>query len=129
MDCVVPDGMLDLKKELRASASAARAAAFKIHGPDASRRLAAHGLDFLKVINQKVGACDVMLAVIGWWQFLGVYYYVGIAVATGLVYYQYRLIRSRDRGGCFKAFRNNNWVGAAIFVGLAVDLQTRLRIW
>ena len=71
----------------------------------------------------------VVLAAIGWWQFLGAYYYAGLAVAAALVCYQYRLMRARDRDGCFKAFRNNNWVGAAIFVGLAVDLQTRVRIW
>lgn len=41
--------MLDLKKELRTKAIAARAAAFAVHGADASRRLAAHGLDFLKI--------------------------------------------------------------------------------
>lgn len=41
--------VLELKKKLRADAIAARAAAFAEHGVEASRRLAAHGLDFLKV--------------------------------------------------------------------------------
>ncbi len=41
--------MLDLKKELRARASEMRRAAFEAHGQDASRRLASHGLDFLKI--------------------------------------------------------------------------------
>jgi len=40
---------IELKKDLRTKAIAARAAAFAEHGADASRRLAAHGLDFLKV--------------------------------------------------------------------------------
>ena len=40
--------MEDLKKELRARAIQLRKAAFELHGVDASRKLAAHGLDFLK---------------------------------------------------------------------------------
>jgi 4-hydroxybenzoate polyprenyltransferase len=45
------------------------------------------------------------------------------------VYYQYRLIRTRERSGCFKAFLNNNWLGCVIFVGLAADLHFRIRFW
>jgi 4-hydroxybenzoate polyprenyltransferase len=66
---------------------------------------------------------------VGWSQYLGVLYYVGLAVAAGLVHYQYRLIRDRTREGCFKAFLNNNWVGLAIWVGLVLDLQFRLKLF
>jgi 4-hydroxybenzoate polyprenyltransferase len=66
---------------------------------------------------------------IGWSQYLGVLYYVALAVAAGLVCYQYRLIRDRSREGCFKAFLNNNWVGLAIWVGLVLDLQFRLKLF
>jgi 4-hydroxybenzoate polyprenyltransferase len=48
-------------------------------------------------------------------------YYTGLAAALGLIIYQYRLIHDRDRGRCFKAFLHNNWVGAAIFGGIALD--------
>jgi 5-formyltetrahydrofolate cyclo-ligase len=41
--------MQDPKKDLRARALSLRKAAFEAHGTDASRRLAAHGLDFLRV--------------------------------------------------------------------------------
>jgi 5-formyltetrahydrofolate cyclo-ligase len=44
-----PGEMQDPKKELRARALTLRKAAFDAHGTDASRRLAAHGLDFLRV--------------------------------------------------------------------------------
>ncbi|HBX73951.1 MAG TPA: 4-hydroxybenzoate octaprenyltransferase, partial [Halieaceae bacterium] len=30
------------------------------------------------------------------------------------------LIRGRDRAACFRAFRHNNWVGLAIFMGIAL---------
>jgi 4-hydroxybenzoate polyprenyltransferase len=49
---------------------------------------------------------------------LGRYYYLGLAVAAGLSIYQQYLIRGREPRGCFKAFLNNNWVGAVILAGL-----------
>jgi 4-hydroxybenzoate polyprenyltransferase len=56
---------------------------------------------------------------------LGSYYYAGLAIAAALVLYQFWLIRGRDRSRCFRAFHNNNWVGLAVFVGLALDLHLR----
>lgn len=58
---------------------------------------------------------------IGWWQLRGSFYFAGLTIASGLVIYQYFLIRKRSREGCFRAFLNNNWVGCAIFVGIAID--------
>ena len=43
---------------------------------------------------------------------------LGLAAAAGLVAAQYRMIRNRDPAGCFRAFLNNNWLGAAIFAGI-----------
>ena len=71
----------------------------------------------------------ILMVFIGGWQFLGILYYAGILVAAALVGYQYHLIETRDRDACFKAFLNNNWVGCAIFVGLAADLYFRIRFW
>ena len=48
-------------------------------------------------------------------------YYIGLVVAAGLAVYHQYLIRHREQAACFKAFLHNNWLGAAIFVGLAVD--------
>jgi 4-hydroxybenzoate polyprenyltransferase len=45
-------------------------------------------------------------------------FYVGLAVATGLIIYQQYLIRDRGRDECFRAFLNNHWVGLSIFLGL-----------
>lgn len=45
-------------------------------------------------------------------------FYLGLAVAAGLVAVQYRMIRDRDPADCFRAFRHNNWIGAAIFAGI-----------
>jgi 4-hydroxybenzoate polyprenyltransferase len=46
-------------------------------------------------------------------------YYAGLAAAAAMMAYHWRLIRDRSREGCFKAFMHNNWVGGAIFVGIA----------
>ena len=51
----------------------------------------------------------------------GIYYYAGLAAAVSIMFYHYFLIRQRERNGCFKAFLHNNWVGAAIFLGIFLD--------
>jgi 4-hydroxybenzoate polyprenyltransferase len=61
------------------------------------------------------------MAVIGLIQSLGIIYYAGLAAALALIMYQYQLIHDRDRARCFKAFLHNNWVGATIFAGIALD--------
>ena len=52
---------------------------------------------------------------------LGLYYYLGLAVALGIAVYHYTLIRGRERDKCFKAFIHNNWFGAAIFGGILLN--------
>ena len=67
-------------------------------------------------------ACTLaLLALAGALAKLGVAYDAGLFVAGGIAFYHYRLIRTRTREGCFKAFLHNNWFGAAVFAGLAVD--------
>ena len=64
-------------------------------------------------------ATMLLLVWIGVQRRLGLPYYVGLAAAWAMMGYHYLLIRGRSREGCFKAFRHNNWVGAAIFAGIA----------
>ncbi len=52
---------------------------------------------------------------------LGLRYYAGLAVAFGFALYQQYLMRERTRDGCFRAFLNNNWFGAAVFAGLLLN--------
>jgi 4-hydroxybenzoate polyprenyltransferase len=68
-----------------------------------------------------------IMAAFGAWQRLGAFYYLGLGLAAGFVAHQYRLIRGREREACFKAFLNNNWVGAAVFAGILLDLLLRGR--
>jgi 4-hydroxybenzoate polyprenyltransferase len=55
----------------------------------------------------------------------GLYYYLGLGAAGGIMLYHYRLIRERRREDCFKAFLHNNWVGGVIFAGIAADYVWR----
>jgi 4-hydroxybenzoate polyprenyltransferase len=59
----------------------------------------------------------------------GVCYFSGLAVATCLAGYQYLLIRERRREGCFKAFLHNNFVGAAIWIGIVTDYILPIRLF
>lgn len=54
---------------------------------------------------------------------LGAPFRIGLGLALVLFIYQQWLIRHRERGACFKAFLNNNWVGAAIFAGIVAHYQ------
>ena len=62
-----------------------------------------------------------VLLIIGYQTALGPWYYLGIGAAVLLSVYQQYLIRHRDPGECFKAFLNNNWLGGAVFAGIAVN--------
>ena len=52
---------------------------------------------------------------------LGPVYAVGIVVAALQVGWHFTLIWGRTREGCFRAFRANHWVGAAVFVGVVLS--------
>lgn len=68
----------------------------------------------------------LLMMYIGYRAWLGVFYFAGLVIAACLMGYQYRLIRERRREGCFKAFHNNNLVGAAIYGGIVVDSLLRV---
>lgn len=67
----------------------------------------------------------VLLAVAGRLAQLGWPYYAGLAAAAALMGYHFHLIRGRTREGCFRAFRHNNWVGVAVFCGIAAHYGLR----
>ena len=61
----------------------------------------------------------VLLLILGWWQSLAWPWFAAVGVVAALFAWQQWLARGRERDGCFRAFRNNNWVGLALFLGLA----------
>jgi 4-hydroxybenzoate polyprenyltransferase len=57
-------------------------------------------------------------------------YFAGLAVAAALAARHWWLIRDRTREGCFKAFMQANWIGAAVFAGIvAPGILRLLRNW
>ena len=56
---------------------------------------------------------------------MGHWFLAGLAAAAAQVVWHYTLIKDRGRDGCFKAFRENHWVGFAIFAGTVLDLALR----
>ena len=71
------------------------------------------------------GAALAIILLCGWQAGLRYWFAGGVAVAGGIALYHYTLIRERDRMRCFYAFRHNNWLGAALFAGVAVDYAFR----
>ncbi|MDT9001641.1 4-hydroxybenzoate octaprenyltransferase [Paucibacter sp. APW11] len=56
---------------------------------------------------------------------LGRLYLAGIGAAALQVLWHYQLIKDRSRDGCFRAFRENHWLGFAVFIGTVADLSLR----
>ena len=55
---------------------------------------------------------------------LGLYYNASLVVSAALFGYHQYLIRECKPDECFRAFLHNNWVGMAIFVGVALNYLT-----
>lgn len=79
--------------------------------------------DVMGIMLCHAGFLSIMIG-IGLMQKLGLAYYVGLIAASGLIIYQYRLIRKRDPVLCFRAFLHNNWVGAVVFAGIVLGYLT-----
>jgi 4-hydroxybenzoate polyprenyltransferase len=68
------------------------------------------------------GGCLLLLAALGLLLGYGSLYGLGLAAAALVAGHHFNLIKSRQREGCFRAFRHNNWFGAAIFAGLVLEM-------
>lgn len=64
----------------------------------------------------------VLLAIVGWLEAMGGFYYAGLIGALFVTGYHYTLIKDRSREGCFAAFNHNNWWGAVVMLGVVLDL-------
>ena len=55
----------------------------------------------------------------------GLVFGLGLLAAAAQAAWHFTLIRQRSREGCFTAFRQNHWLGFAVFAGVALDLALR----
>lgn len=66
----------------------------------------------------------IIIGLLVWVGFMaqrGLFYYLGLALASGWFIYQQKLIFHRVKADCFKAFLNSNQFGLTVFVGLLLD--------
>lgn len=73
------------------------------------------------VIAMLQGSALLILMQLGLMKNLGAFYHAGIAVAAWLAAWQQWSARGREPERCFAAFLNNNYFGAAIFLGLLLE--------
>lgn len=73
----------------------------------------------LAIIGVLMVMMIVLLTLLGLRLGLAWPWFAGVAVAVALFAYQLWLARGRTRAGCFRAFLNNNYLGLAVFLGLA----------
>lgn len=50
------------------------------------------------------------------------YFWVGWCLALACAVYHLKLVATRKREDCFKAFRHNNWLGGFLFLGILLGL-------
>lgn len=58
----------------------------------------------------------------------GQYYYLSLIVVTAIIAYHQYLIKDRKPELCFKAFLNNNWLGAVVFIGIVLNYYDSINI-
>lgn len=77
-------------------------------------------------VSAVIGSYAAMLAILtlaGFMLSLAWPYYLGLVAAAAMVVHHWRLIRTRTREGCFKAFRQSHWIGAVIFAGIVLSFR------
>lgn len=79
----------------------------------------------LKFVGGLQIASLLILAWIGVAMSLSWHFYCGLFAAALFSVYQQVICRGRDRDQCFRAFLNNNWFGAVVFVGILLATLER----
>jgi 4-hydroxybenzoate polyprenyltransferase len=77
------------------------------------------------MIGLLLGLTLLLLAAVGYASGLGVWFWLGLGVASVHAGHQLYLIRARDRDACFRAFLSNDAFGRYVFIGLALDYLFR----
>jgi 4-hydroxybenzoate polyprenyltransferase len=79
----------------------------------------------LVIIGILMGTFLLAMLLVGTRSGLGWPYWLGLAVTAGLFAWQQWTMRHRERQACLTAFRQNNWVGLALWVGIVLALALR----
>ncbi|TCV92414.1 4-hydroxybenzoate polyprenyltransferase [Luteibacter rhizovicinus] len=76
----------------------------------------------LAIIGILMGTFLVTMLLVGTRAALGWPYWIALLAAAGLFAWQQWIMRGRAREACLTAFRNNNWLGLALWVGIVIAL-------
>jgi len=79
----------------------------------------------LPILGVLMGTFLLTMLFVGQRAALGWPYWLGLLAAAGLFGYQHWLIRDRLRDACLAAFRHNNWLGLAVWIGIVLALAVR----
>ena len=63
----------------------------------------------------------LVLLLLGWIANMRYFYFAAVLLIGGFFAYQIFLIRDREESNCFRAFKNNVWVGFALFCGVILE--------
>ncbi|WP_267226038.1 4-hydroxybenzoate octaprenyltransferase [Dyella silvae] len=79
----------------------------------------------LPILGILMGTFLLAMLFVGQRSALGWPYWLGLLAAAGLFGWQMWRIRDRNRDACLWAFRNNNWLGMALWIGIVLALAVR----
>lgn len=84
------------------------------------------GEDDLKILGVLQISYLLVMALIGQQLEMSWIFYLGLVAAAGLFGYQQYLSRERDAKACLRAFLNNNWLGACLFVAIVLHYSLKV---
>jgi 4-hydroxybenzoate polyprenyltransferase len=76
----------------------------------------------LVIMGVLMGTFLLTMLLVGTRSALGWPYWIALAATACLFAYQQWLMRDRVRDACLQAFRHNNWVGLALWLGIVIAL-------
>lgn len=79
----------------------------------------------LPILGILIGTFLLAMLFVGQRAALGWPYWLSLVGAAGLFGWQLWRIRERERGACLWAFRNNNWLGMVLWVGIVLALAVK----
>jgi 4-hydroxybenzoate polyprenyltransferase len=80
---------------------------------------------YLPILGLLMGTFVLAMLFVGQRAALGWPYWLALLGAGALFGYQLWLIRNRNRDACLAAFRNNNWLGLTLWIGIGLALAVR----
>ncbi len=79
----------------------------------------------LPILGILMGTFLLAMLFVGQRAALGWPYWLGLVAAAGQFGHQLWKIRKRERDACLSAFRDNNWLGMVVWIGIVLALAVR----